>query len=178
MAMPTTRLRSSPRQAVRGRELAALLDYDTPVPGVTEGALRPEVAAIAVPTTTSGHNMSAADFALTAGWGHFGSGQAVMPGRGRAAKRPFTADEQAGLSKTAPALGDTTFDIYMNDVAYWRNVPRRRLDLQTRRLPGPQKVALIPGTESPRPRPDAGGGPTLHGHRPAYWGDIGGDGIG
>ncbi len=66
--------------AVRGRELAALLDSDTPVPGVTEGALRPDIAAIAVPSITSGHNMSAADFALTVGWGHFGSGQAVMPG--------------------------------------------------------------------------------------------------
>ena len=109
--------------AARGRDLAALLDSETPVPGVTEGALRPEIAAIAVPSTTSGHNMSGNDFALTAGWGHFGSGQAVMPGQGRAVKRPFTADEQAALAKTAPTLGDTTFDIYLNDVAYWRNVP-------------------------------------------------------
>ena len=109
--------------AALGRELAALLDSETPVPGVTEGTLRPEIAAIAVPSTTSGHNMSDDDFALTAGWGHFGSGQAVMPGLGRAVKRPYTPDEQAALAKTAPALGDTTFDIYMNDVAYWRNVP-------------------------------------------------------
>ncbi len=104
--------------AARGRELAALLDSDTPVPGVTEGALRPEIAAIAVPSTTTGHNMSGDDFALKAGWGHFGSGQAVMPGQGRAVKRQYTADEQA-----APTLGDTTYDIYLNDVAYWRNIP-------------------------------------------------------
>ena len=109
--------------AARGRELAALLDSETPVPGVTEGALRPEIAAIAVPSTTSGHNMSGDDFALTASWGHFGSGQAVMPGQGRSIKRPYTPDEQAALANTAPALGDTTFDIYLNDVAYWRNVP-------------------------------------------------------
>ena len=109
--------------AARGRELAALLDSETPVSGVTEGALRPEIAAIAVPSTTSGHNMSGDDFALKAGWGHFGSGQAVMPGQGRAAKRPYTPDEQAALAKTAPTPGDTTFDIYLNDVAYWRNVP-------------------------------------------------------
>ncbi len=32
--------------AARGRELAALLDVDAPVPGVTEGALRPEIASI------------------------------------------------------------------------------------------------------------------------------------
>ena len=104
--------------AARGRELAALLDSETPVPGVTEGTLRPEIAAIAVPSTTSGHNMSGDDFALTANWGHFGSGQAVMPGQGRVVKRPYTADEQAAL-----AHADTTFDIYLNDVAYWRNVP-------------------------------------------------------
>ena len=38
--------------AVQGRDLARLLDPETPVPGVTQGALRPEIAAIAVPTTT------------------------------------------------------------------------------------------------------------------------------
>ena len=109
--------------AARGRELAALLDSETPVPGVTEGTLRPEIAAIAVPSTTSGHNMSGDDFALTAGWGHFGSGQAVMPGQGRAVERPYTAEERAALGDAARVLGDMTFDIYLNDVAYWRNVP-------------------------------------------------------
>ena len=109
--------------AARGRELAALLDSETPVPGVTEGALRPEFAAIAVPSTTSGRNMTDDDFALKAGWGHFGSGQAVMPGQGRAVRRHFTADERAALGDAARVLGDMTFDIYLNDVAYWRNVP-------------------------------------------------------
>ena len=111
------------KSAARGRELAALLDSETPVSGVTEGTLRPEIAAIAVPSTTSDHNMSGDDFALTAGWGHFGSGQAVMPGQGRSIKRPYTADEQAALGGATRVLGDTTFDIYLNDVAYWRNVP-------------------------------------------------------
>ena len=40
--------------AAQGRALAQLLDPDTPVPGITTGALRPEVAVIAVPTTTGG----------------------------------------------------------------------------------------------------------------------------
>ena len=109
--------------AARGRELAALLDSDTPVPGVTEGTLRPEAAVIAVPSITTGGNMSGDDFALTAGWGHFGSGQAVMPGQGRAVPRPYTADECTTLGDATRFLGDTTFDIYLNDVAYWRNVP-------------------------------------------------------
>ena len=107
----------------RGRELAALLDPDTPVPGVTEASLRPEIAAVAVPSTTGGGNMAGDDFALTAGWGHFGQGEAVMPGQGRVVERPRTASETAALGEAAPTLGDTTFDVYLNDRAYWRNVP-------------------------------------------------------
>ena len=55
------------RSAARGRELARLLDPDTPVPGVTEGALRPELATIAVPATLSGHNMAGGRFRVD-GW--------------------------------------------------------------------------------------------------------------
>ena len=61
--------------AARGRELARLLDPDTPVPGVTQGALRPEIAAVAVPATIDGRNMTGDDFALTAGWGTFRIGR-------------------------------------------------------------------------------------------------------
>ena len=109
--------------AARGRELAALLDSDTPVPGVTTGAPRPEAAAVAVPSTTDGGNMAGGDFALTAGWGHFGQGEAVMPGQGRVVERPYTADERAALGEAARTLGDTTFDVHLNGRAYWRNVP-------------------------------------------------------
>ena len=109
--------------AARGRELAQLLDPETSVPGVTEGALRPEIAAIAVPTTSDGRNMTGDDFAITAGWGHFGSGQAVMPGKGRAIARDYSRDERTALSDTLPTLGATTFDISLNDRAYWRNIP-------------------------------------------------------
>ena len=150
------------QSAARGRELARLLDPETPVPGVTTGALRPEIAAIAVPATVDGRNMSGGDFELTAGWGHFGPGQAVMPRQGRIVQRPYTPAERQALSHAAPpthhsgspsvipakagiqshaptpeavdgiqvnpatteaALGETTFDIYLNDRAYWRNVP-------------------------------------------------------
>ena len=109
--------------AARGRKLAQLLDSDTPVPGVTEGALRPEAAAISVPATTDGRNMAGVDFALTAGWGHFGTGDAVMPGQGRIVQRAYTPEERAALAGAAPVLGETTYDIYLNKRAYWRNVP-------------------------------------------------------
>ena len=109
--------------AARGRQLAVLLDSDTPVAGVTTGSLRPELSAIAVPMTTDGGNMADGDFAVSAGWGHFGSGDVVMPGQGRAVERHYTADERTALADAIPTLGDTTFDVYLNDQAYWRNIP-------------------------------------------------------
>ena len=109
--------------AARGRQLAALLDSDTPVPGITEGALRPEIASIAVPSTADGSNMAGDDFALTVGWGHFGQGEAVMPGHGRVIERLYTSEERSALGDAVRILGDSTFDIYLNDRAYWCNIP-------------------------------------------------------
>ena len=107
------------QSAARGRELARLLDPEAPVPGVTQAPLRPDLAAIAVPSTVDGRNMAGDDFALTAGWGHFGAGGAVMPGQGRVVERAPTPEERAAN----PALGDTTLDVHLNDRAFWRNVP-------------------------------------------------------
>ena len=132
------------RSAARGRELAALLDPDSPVSGVTDGTLLPGLATIAVPATADGRNMTGEDFAVTAGWGHSGSGDAVMPGQGRAGERAYTASERAALSDTAPMLGRTTFDIYLNRNACWRNVPGCRLEVQARRLSGAQEMAVLP----------------------------------
>ena len=109
--------------AARGRELAALLDSDTPVACVTTGPLRPDLAAVAVPTTTHGGNMAGDDFAVSAGWGHFGTGEAVMPGQGRVAERDYTTDERVTLGNAISILGDTTVDVYLNERTYWRNVP-------------------------------------------------------
>ena len=109
--------------AVRGRELAALLDPETSVLGVTQAPLLPETAAIAVPITVGVRNMASGDFAVTAGWGDYGQGDAVMPGQGRAVERALTPEEQAAMGDVLPMLGDTTFDIYLNANAFWRNVP-------------------------------------------------------
>ena len=111
------------QSAARGRHLAALLDPDTPVPGVTQAPLRPELAAVAVPATTDGRNMAKDDFALTAGWGHFETTGAVMPRPGRVQERPYAAEEHAALGNVASALGETTFDIHLNYRTYWCNVP-------------------------------------------------------
>ena len=109
--------------AAQGRALAQLLDPDTPVPGITTGALRPEVAVIAVPTTTGGHNMTSEDFAVTAGWGHYGTGDAVMPGQGCIVERVFTREERAAMDDSLAVLGETAFDVYLNANTFWRNVP-------------------------------------------------------
>ena len=52
-----------------------------------------------------------------------------MPGQGRVVERPFTPEERramaawhATLGPLGP-LGDTTLDVYLNDRAFWRNVP-------------------------------------------------------
>ena len=84
--------------AARGRELAQLPDPETPVPGVTAGTLRPGLATIAVPATTDGGNMADEDFEITTGWGHFGSGDAVMPGQDH-------VEEQAALGDAMATLG-------------------------------------------------------------------------
>ena len=112
---------------IRGRrndpELDALLDSDTAVAGVTQGALRQELAAVAVPTTVDGGNMAGDDFAVSVGWGHSGSGDVVMPGQGRVEQRDYTAVKRAALGDAVLTLDDTTLDVYLNERAYWCNVP-------------------------------------------------------
>ena len=111
------------QSAAHGRKLAALLDPETPVPGVTRPPLRPEITAIAVPCTVGGRNMTGEDFAVTAGWGHSGAGDAVMPGRGRTVERAYTPEESAAMGDASDVLGDRTFDVYLNGEGFWRNVP-------------------------------------------------------
>lgn len=109
--------------AVRGRRLAALLDPETPVPGVTTGTLHPEITVLAVPDTTDGRNMTGKDFELTAGWGHYGTGKAVMPGQGYIIEREYTPEERTILGTAIATVGEKTFDVYLNKRAFWRNVP-------------------------------------------------------
>ena len=112
-------LRSS---AALGARVSALLEPETSVPGVTAGSIDPALAAIAVPSTQGGAAMSEPDRAVTAGWGHAGKGEAVMPGRGRLVERDYAPDEAATASHST-TLGETTYDVFLNGHAYWRNVP-------------------------------------------------------
>jgi Type ISP C-terminal specificity domain/N-6 DNA Methylase len=107
-------LRSS---AELGREIAALLDTETPAPGVTSGTPRPELKTIASVARLDGAPLAAADFALTAGWGSAGQGGVTMPGKGRVENRAASAAEAAG------GFGTATHDVYLNAQACWRHVP-------------------------------------------------------
>lgn len=88
--------------AALGRQVAALLDVETPVPGVTQGDPRTDLRSIGVLTTTNG---GTPDFTVNVNWGYFGSGSAVMPGRGRSV-------EHEGL-----------IDVYLNSSTYWKDLP-------------------------------------------------------
>ena len=46
-----------------------------------------------------------------------------MPGKGRVVGRAYTPDERVALGDALSTLGETTFDIYLNARAFWRNVP-------------------------------------------------------
>ena len=109
--------------AARGRKIAALLDPEAPVPGVTQAPPRPDLVAIAVPSTVDGRNLADDDFALTAKWGRVGTGAVVIPGKGRVTERTCTPEEYEVLGTTFTSLNETTFDVWLNDRAFWRNVP-------------------------------------------------------
>ena len=112
------------RSAAHGRNLAALLNPETPVPGITRAPLRPELTAIAVPSTVAGRYMAGEDFAVAAGWGYSGRGGVVMPGRCRIVEPAYRPEERAAFAEQhLAALGETTFDVYLNGEAFRSNIP-------------------------------------------------------
>ncbi|MBI4307490.1 MAG: N-6 DNA methylase [Chloroflexi bacterium] len=122
------------QSAALGERVAALLDTEKVVSGVTVGAIRPELAAIASIAREGGGQLQESDLGVTAGWGHAGKGGVVMPGRGKLIERDYTNEEKKAISRGAEALGlsldaalsllgERTCDVYLNDKAYWRNVP-------------------------------------------------------
>jgi hypothetical protein len=100
--------------AALGRQIAALLDTESPMAGVTVGTIRPELKNIAVVQGPTPLNLS-----ITAGWGSAGREGVTMPGKGRRVERESQPGERVA------GLGDTTHDVYLNDDTYWRNVPDR-----------------------------------------------------
>lgn len=105
--------------AALGRLVAALLDTENAVPGVTSGSIRDELKPIAVVSRVGGGTLTAAEFALTAGWGSGGQGSITMPGKGKTEFRAAGPAEQYAGFGCAPTL-----DVYLNATAYWKNIPQ------------------------------------------------------
>ena len=128
--LPDTR-KALEASAALGRQVAALLDTESDVPGVTSGTLEPIFRTVGVLTKVGNDVL---DLAVTAGWGHAGKGGVTMPGKGRIVQRPYDKAELEAIAKAAKAqglsqrqalalLGADTRNVYLNDKACWRNVP-------------------------------------------------------
>lgn len=124
-----------------GRKVAMLLDTESSVPDVTSGKIRTELRHITTIWRIGGGMMNpdAGDLAVTAGWGHAGKDGVTMPGKGKIVERDYTSDERTALKAGVEALGLTaeeaikhlgksTCDIYLNNTAYWKNVPQKVWD--------------------------------------------------
>jgi hypothetical protein len=113
-----------------GREIAALLDVEQKIKGVSDVPVRKELQTIAVIERADKKplNPDEGDLELTAGWGHAGKGGATMPGRGKALERDYTTQEAKALSEQTALLGARTVDVYLNEKVYWRNIPSQVWD--------------------------------------------------
>lgn len=94
-----------------GRSIAALLDSEMQVPGVTCGKIRDDLKAIALCQRVDNKqiNPDAGDLELTAGWGHAGKEGVTMPGRGR-------------VEVSSGSTG--CIDVYLNSDVCWKNIPQ------------------------------------------------------
>ena len=114
-----------------------LLDTGARAKGVTAGTIRPDLRSLGIPTRIDGKPLKPdkGDLDLTAGWGHAGKEGVTMPGKGRLHEREYTKEEREAIKQGAKALGlsldaalaelgPTTCDVYLNEVAYWKNVPK------------------------------------------------------
>jgi hypothetical protein len=123
-----------------GRKMAALLDTENGVIGVTVGTILDPFKSIGMISHVAGKPLTPSEhLKLTAGWGHAGKGGVTMPGKGKIIERDYSPDERKGIERGAETsglsieeslahLGEGTCDVYLNDVAYWKNIPTRVWD--------------------------------------------------
>ena len=128
--LPAT-LAALQHSAQLGITVGQLLDMDSPALGVTTGKLRKELNLLGrVSGPKKGLSLT-----ISAGWGHYQKEKdIVMPGRGITTRREFIADEKNAIIEGAKDLeqapdelmalwGSHTLDIYLNNEAFWSNVP-------------------------------------------------------
>jgi hypothetical protein len=118
------------QSAALGRRVAALLNVEQDVDGVTAGSVREALRPLAAPVKAGGGQLdpSAGDLAVTAGWGYT-IGTTVMPNNGEIVERPFTEEEQRAFPDGyEDRFGTQALDLYLNERAYWQGVPQRVWD--------------------------------------------------
>ena len=110
-----------------GKQLAQLLDTETKIEGVTVGKINSELRNIGVISKLGGGKLNPdKELSLTVGWGHAGKEGVTMPGKGKVQEREYSAEELKVLDQSMQTLlGKTTCDVYLNDLAYWKNIPTR-----------------------------------------------------
>jgi hypothetical protein len=119
-----------------GRHVAELLDTESQAIGVTGGDMEPVLLLTGVVQRVGGGQLdpNSGDLDVTAGWGHAGKDGVTMPARGTMRERPFTTEEKAAIAaaaesrgidaeKAAALVGPDTRDVYLNEHAFWKNVP-------------------------------------------------------
>jgi len=101
--------------AALGRELAALLDPETPLPSVTSGKLRDELRGLAELSTTPTREKP--NLGINAAWGRRQQG-AIMPGLGRI-ESMMVLDDAIDMN-----FGAERLRVYLNETTFWADVPR------------------------------------------------------
>lgn len=127
--------------AALGARIVDLLDPDKQVLGVTGGQPKAPFAVMGAITRSGGGALSAVELDITVRWGHGGGGRPVMPGQGRITERTdYTAQEKSEIERAATNLGESPeeltqrlgppIDVWLNDIACWRTVPRNVWDFK------------------------------------------------
>jgi hypothetical protein len=106
------------------------------VSGITGGKIREELRLIAKISRSDSEPLHSdtGDLEVNANWGYRNQEGAIMPGRGKAVERGYTEKERFSIQlgskllrlSTSDAflrLGETTYDIYLNENVIWRNIP-------------------------------------------------------
>ncbi len=96
--------------AALGHSIAALLDPETPVPGVTDLKVRADLKGLGELTVAPGpdHKKTDPDLAIAARWGYAGQGGVTMPGPGMV---------------RSGTRGEGFLDIHLNATTRWKDVP-------------------------------------------------------